>query len=314
MKTYKNIIVATDFSENSLNAYHYARHIALHLGASLTVVNVFKMPLPSVTPDYPDYLSALPSVVELEKIALQQLTDFVNKDDPSEAPNGGDTLILNKINVKKEAVMGIPADTLIEYSKNPSTDLLVLGTGAEHDWVDKVFGSFAIKVMKEAQCSVLLVPSAADYRGIDHILYTAALESTSENELSNTLDFANYFKAALHFVHVDAVSQTPQKDMPVKFEQLLAEKQLHSPYTIENVAALTVAEGINAYCDKKDIDLVITVTHHRRFWEGLMHYSVATELAWQAHLPILCFHKEEEGKNKDIAETQEKESINLLEG
>lgn len=312
MKTYKNIIVATDFSDNSLNAYHYARQIALHLDASLTVVHVFKMPLPSVTPDYPDYLSAMPSIEELEKIALRRLDEFVDKDPTPEESLMGNTLVLNHVNVKKEAVMGIPADTLIEYSKNPSTDLLVLGTGAEHDWVDKVFGSFAIKVMKEAQCPVLLVPIAADYKGIDHILYTAALESTSENELSHTIDFANYFKATLHFVHVDAVSQTPQKDMPVKFQQLLRDKKLHSPYTIDNIAALTVAEGINAYCAEKNMDLVITVTHHRRFWEDLMHYSVAKELAWQARLPILCFHRDDD--EKVIEPKEENENLIFLEG
>ncbi len=291
MKTYKNIIVATDFSENSLNAFHYAQHIAQHFDATLTVVHVFKIPLPTITPDYPDYFTGIPAIADLEKSALERLSEFVNEDNKGDE---GNTMVMNRVRIKTEAVMGIPADKLIEYSQNPSTDLLILGTGAEHDWVDKVFGSFAIKVMKEAHCPVLLVPIAADYKGIYHLLYTASPHSSSHKEVSNAIDFAHHFNSALHFVHVNELSDTPNPETKQKFQQILNNKTTNLPYTIEEVFALTVAEGINAYCLENPIDLVVTVTHHRRFWDDLTHYSVAKALAWQAQLPILCFHKDED--------------------
>jgi hypothetical protein len=41
------------------------------------------------------------------------------------------------------------------------------------------------------------------------------------------------------------------------------------------------------------MDLMIAITHHRRFWDDLIHYSVTKELAWHTYLPILCFHSDD---------------------
>jgi nucleotide-binding universal stress UspA family protein len=45
MTTFNNIVLATDFSDSSINAYNYARHLAQHFGATLTVVHVYDMPI-----------------------------------------------------------------------------------------------------------------------------------------------------------------------------------------------------------------------------------------------------------------------------
>jgi nucleotide-binding universal stress UspA family protein len=289
MKTYKNIALATDFSTNSINAYHYARQLAEQLDAELTVAHAFNVPL--INPLAPDYISTLPSFADLESLSLERLAEFVHE----EAPNENNTMVGTKLKVKTKALMGMAADALIEYSKEASPDLLILGIAANHDWVDKLLGSVAIKVMKEAHCPVLLVPEAAEYEGIEHILYTVAEDESSNKNVDNIIDFAHHFDAVINYIHVKEVSETLEREE--NFKQFLRDKMTHLPFVIESVTAPTVAEGINTYCLENPIDLVVTVTHHRRFWDDLMHFSISKELGWQAHLPILCLHSDDK---KDI--------------
>lgn len=285
MKTYKNIALATDFSKNSINAYHYARQLAAQLDAELTVVHAFSVPL--INPLTPDYIATIPDFDDLEGIALENLSHFINEDMRDE----GNTMVVNRTKVKTKALMGMAADALIEYSKQSSADLLILGIAANHDWVDKLLGSVAIKVMKEAHCPVLLVPEKAEYEGIEHILYTVALDASTNKDVDSVINFAHCFDAAIHYIHVKEVPEALEAEQ--QFKEFLAEKMTHLPFVIESVTAPTVAEGINSYCLGKPIDIVVTVTHHRRFWDDLMHYSIAKELGWQAHLPILCLHSDD---------------------
>jgi nucleotide-binding universal stress UspA family protein len=286
MKTFKNIVLATDFSRASTNAYHYARHIATHFGATLTVVHFFEMPL---DPVMPDYVMAMPSVADLEEVSLKKLSDFVHVGRDSDS----NTLVASRLKVKVKALMGLPADGLIELSSNPSTDLLILGTKGVHDWIDKAFGSVAIKVMKQAHCPVMLIPKGADYNGIHHILYTAAPDSFSGEEVSRAIDFAKYFISTIHFVHVNAVFEDPKKDTRSMFKQFLTENPPKLPYSIDTITAHTIPDGVNQYALNNDVDLIITVTHHRGFWKDLIHHSITKDLAWQIHLPILCLHTDD---------------------
>jgi nucleotide-binding universal stress UspA family protein len=292
MKTYKNIAIATNFSKNSTNAYQYARQLAAQLDAQLTIVHVYNLPL--VNPFTSNYDTQLPSLIDLEKSALERLAHFTDE----KIPDAGNTMVVTQTNIKTKALMGMAADALIAYSKEASPDLLILGIAANHDWVDKLLGSVAIKVMKEAHCPVLLIPEAAEYEGIEHILYTVAEDPSSNKNVDDIINFAHHFDANLHYIHVKEVSGTLEREDV--FKQFLAEKMTHLPFVIESVTASTVAEGINAYCLENPIDLVVTVTQHRRFWDDLMHYSISKELGWQAHLPILCMHSDDD-KNSNPA-------------
>lgn len=285
MNAFKNIVIATDFSKSSTNAYKYAKHLATQHNATLTIVHVYDIP---IDPSTLDYLAVQPSLTDLEKAVNEQMTRFINDGD-----KGDNTLVDSSLRMKIKILMGLPADTLIDHSENPLADLLILGTVGEHDWVDKLFGSVAVKVMTDAHCPVLLVPINAVYKGIHQTLYATSPTTSSDKDVSLAIDYAHFFAAPLHFVHVKGVFEDPDNEEHALFKRVLAQKAVYYPYSIENIEAPTVAEGINKYCLTNPIDLIIAVTHHRSFWSDLIHYSTTKELAWHALIPILCLHSDD---------------------
>jgi nucleotide-binding universal stress UspA family protein len=284
MTTFYNIVLATDFSDSSINAYNYARHLAQHFGATLTVAHVYDMP---IRPETLDYLAVLPSPADLERTVQKRMSHFLESHDGK---------VTTHIRIKTKALlgMGVPQDTLVEHSKNPLTDLLILGTKGGGNWIDKLLGTVAIEVMKKAHCPVLIVPKNAKFKGIHQALYATSPDSESEEDMHTAVDFAQYFATKLHFIHVDGIFEDPKNDRSHEtFKRVLAQKGLFAPYSIESVAATTVSEGINDYCQRNQMDLMIAVTHHRSFWDKLIHYSVTEEMAWHTHLPILCLHSDD---------------------
>jgi nucleotide-binding universal stress UspA family protein len=284
MTAFNNIVLATDFSDSSINAYNYARHLAQHFGATLTIAHVYDMP---ISPETLDYLATTPSPTDLEQAVQERMSLFLESHDGK---------VTSHLRIKTKALMGmgVPQDTLVEHSKNPLADLLILGTKGDGNWLDKLLGTVAIEVMQKAHCPVLIVPRQAKYKGIHQALYATSSDANSEKDVALALDFAQYFATKLHFIHVNGVLEDPKSDHShAVFKRVLAQKGLFAPYSIESINAETVSEGINEYCSRNQMDLMIAVTHHRRFWDDLIHYSVTKELAWHTHLPILCFHSDD---------------------
>jgi nucleotide-binding universal stress UspA family protein len=290
MKTFKNIVVATDFSDASLVAYQYAHRLANRFQASLKLVHAYQIFINAARPELNDYG---PDPVELQKICEERMINFIKE---AEGTPDSSTLVASRVKVTTEVRMGFAPDTLIEMSKDPSVDLMVLGTSGEKNWFDRLLGSVAVEVAREAYCPVLLVPMNADFKGIHNILYGASADSAKPKTLRLVADWAKYFTSKLHLVHVEA-SQTDdlKKSTQHFFDTYFGEYAPDLPYSMESVQSNSVMQGLWDYSTKKEVDLIVVVSHHRDFWASFNHHSVTKDLSLHTQLPILFLRSDVKG-------------------
>lgn len=291
MKTFKNIVVATDFSDASLIAYQYAHRLASRFQATLKVVHAFQVFVNPARPDLSDLTPNIaPSIAELQLINEKRMSDFISE--TMDMPIS-DVLTASQVKVTTEVKLGFAPDCLIEISNDPSVDLLVLGTSGDKSWFDRLLGSVAVEVSQNAQCPVLLVPQKADFQGIHNILYGASDDSAKPKTLRVAVDLAKYFTSSLHFLHVNADSNDELKE-PTRhfFNHYIKEYAPNMTHTINSVKAKSVMSGIWSYSSKHDIDLVVVVCHHRGFWEAFNHHSVSKDLSLHTRLPILFLYSD----------------------
>ena len=287
MKTFKNIVVATDFSDASLVAYHYAHQLASHFQADLKVVHVFQIFINAARPELTEFA---PSIPELQAFNEERMSNFIQETkDVSE----GNTLVANRVKVTSEVKLGFAGECLIEISNDPSVDLLVLGTAGDKSWFDRLLGSVSVEVSQGAHCPVLLVPQKADFQGIHNILYGASDDSAKPNTLRIAVDWAKYFKSSLHFVHVNTESNDELSE-PTRhfFSHYIEQHAQGMPHKITSVKAQSAMKGIWNYSSKNDIDLVVVVSHHRDFWAKFNHHSVSKDLSLHTKLPILYLYSD----------------------
>ena len=84
MTKFKNIILATDFSDPAKTAYKYAQGLAAHLGANIQVVHFFDQPSNAFNSDY---MNLTPSLDDMERNAQKRFDELI--DEPEQGPTNG---------------------------------------------------------------------------------------------------------------------------------------------------------------------------------------------------------------------------------
>jgi nucleotide-binding universal stress UspA family protein len=280
MKTIKNIVVATDFSVTSKNAYHYACQLANALNAIITVVHVQEHLI--VISDV--IIVPLPS--ENDKEVIKNMEEFLADENTS-----ANSAIIEQ-NVIMKIVAGNPDDILIGLSENDSTDLIIMGTTGLSDVLTKLFGSTSQKVANKAHCPVILVPRDVKWNGIEQLAFASNYDSMTPNLVHHITDFAVNVKSDVHFVNVrnfDPVFEAKQKE--VDWNELFVSAGADLNFEKHTIYGNDTIEQLQKYSKDKNIDLMVFVSKHRNFWESLVHKSLTENMAISgATIPMMVMH------------------------
>lgn len=277
MKTFKNIVVPTDFSATSQNAFAYAQVLAEALGSEITVVHVKEYFLPASE-------ISIPSITIYDESPLNEtMKNFVEfKDEQSS--------VMLKSKVKTKILKGNTIDELVHYSSKKDVDLIVMGTTGLQDFVSKIIGTVSLDVANKAHCPVLLVPRDANWQPINRIMFTANYASTSPKTVREVMDFAEIIDANIHFVHVNESKTDNDKLMETIWEELFEAADPRVAFEMHTIYSGDVVEQLKKYATDHHIDLIAFVNKKRNFWQNLMHRSVTQNVAISTDTPMLVMH------------------------
>lgn len=140
---YRKILVGVDWSEASLRAARRAASLASKLGARLTLLTV--VPPPTVMLGEllsPSVIDTTP-LLEAARERLESLSGRLREE--------------YGVEVDYDAVLGEPADSIVEYAVEGGYDLIVLGRRGLSG-LDRLFlGSITRKVLERARVDVLVI-------------------------------------------------------------------------------------------------------------------------------------------------------------
>jgi nucleotide-binding universal stress UspA family protein len=145
------ILLPIDFSASSQAALDMAADLAEHFHAELYLVNVIPM---FPTTNFPDIASEDEFMRETRAFAEQHLTKCHS--------------VLTGRGVKSSSLVEVGNDVvgnIMRVVEREDIDLIVISTHGISGWHPLVFGSIAEKVVKLAQCPVLLLRSAKPETG-----------------------------------------------------------------------------------------------------------------------------------------------------
>jgi universal stress protein A len=147
---FSRILVPTDFSSPSDAALEYARILAAKFGSALRILHVIDDP--SASSDFVGDGFA-PSTDEIRNAlvvhARKRLDHLMNLVDRS------------RYHAHVDAVLGMPADAIVDYAGATGTSLIVMGTHGRTGLAHLLMGSVAEQVVRTAPCPVLTVRQVA---------------------------------------------------------------------------------------------------------------------------------------------------------
>jgi nucleotide-binding universal stress UspA family protein len=273
----KKIIIPTDFSDTAANAYAYARELCEITNSDLKTVHVFH-------PSADDNLMLPTTLTELRMTQEKKLDQFTNR---SEKGKESVTTL-----VEKEVRMGFAADEIISLSKEEDTDFILMGTTGSGGILENLVGSVSSTVAQNAQCPVWLIPPNTTFTGIKNILFAGDYETATDEMIDEIMGLAYTFGADVHLVHVNETgnhkrdSRLEETVMDRLFEKRIPEFMMKF-VTIEGD---TTWKALQRYASDYDIDLVVTVTMRRSFWDQLFHKSTTKAMVLHATKPLLVLH------------------------
>lgn len=133
---YRNIVVATDFSDGAAQALLAAREFGEHLKlyhAFDQIAGIYQLDAPAIDEQ----------IAALQKRGLKFFTDLTHSD---------------PANLKIVVEHGAPEQTLPSYCDEHGVELVVLGTRGATGVVRAAMGSVAEKLLAHLQCDVMMVP------------------------------------------------------------------------------------------------------------------------------------------------------------
>jgi len=273
------ILIPTDFTDNSHNAFLYGLHLAEKLNASITLLHV-----------YPEN----PVVRDFE---LPHIVDLLHQKQVDQAFEAFERYGTEAI---QEIQKDVPVSFLLEEgrashiiaSQSPHYQLIVMGTMGIDSEEEKDYGSETRQVIQEAQCPVLAIPYPVKYKEIKHIAYATSFDPEQIPHIGKLLEWVHKLDAMLSIVHIEEDENSGADYTYARIEQpfrIDGEVQTVGWYAMTHSDIIT---GLQTFSYEQNADWLAMTTHERDFIERWMNNSTTEEMSLYTIKPLLAFHQE----------------------
>jgi nucleotide-binding universal stress UspA family protein len=274
----KTLLVATDFSKNSIHALEYAIMFANKLDAEIHLVWVDNSTLED---------NLIDTIEEGLRIEKKRYLENLVEQYKEKVPGGKIKYHLKKGKIYQE---------LAKTARQLKADIMFAGThgitGYEQYWI----GSNAYRIMTSAPCPVITI--RADYQfdhGINKILIPLDSSLETKQKLPFTVELAQRFNAVIHLLKVYnspiGVIRKRIDSFGRDAEKCLQEKKVD--YRIESVDATNVAISILHYAEENNIDLIAIMTEQNLTTANKFLGPYAQQLLAGSKVPIMSLRDKE---------------------
>lgn len=192
METRENkILVPVDFGEQSLIALDQSYNVARMVNAEIYILHV-------ITEN--NALWGLFSKKEQGdfeeklKIKLTEFAGFIEKK--------------SGIKVIPLVEKGKLIETIIDTAERLKVKFLIVGTTGSTDIKQKVIGSNALRIIREATFPVITIKGKHHRAGCKNIVLPLDLTKETREKVTNAIHFAKYFKSVVHAVTINTTTDT----------------------------------------------------------------------------------------------------------
>lgn len=273
----KKILVPTDFSDCSINAFRYAKSMANSLEHMIELVH-FDHP----TPVGIDGAMVAAYYEEDEKRKkLNAITEPLTDDIGNEVYNTP---------LKTTYIQGLACDNIVEMSED--ADLIIMGTHGKGNVLTQLLGSVSRFSIRKAKCPVMLIPAQYDYQPIRNIVYGYAPSLHDSDYINQLVTWAHGLNAHTDIVHVVKKIDSTDPDPTTGIQQYIDLKFPNLNYSCRTVESSDVEKGLLQVAHEQDADLIILAKQEKSLWQYLTKEHHTKDMLELTDRPIMVIHQE----------------------
>ncbi|WP_235296432.1 universal stress protein [Portibacter marinus] len=276
----KNILIPVDFSENSKDALKYCLDFIENdkSPVNLYLVNVIEPAMDSI--EYPAI--ATTANQELAKVARKNLANFVSEHAKYN---------LQRINLKiiTAVLIGPVAPTICKEARVKEVGLIIMGTkGKGKTRIDKIFGTVSEEVIKHAAIPVLAIPAGCEFKSIDNIIYSSALDKSDAYQIWSLSKLIEPHTAIIQCVHVTSGKKDEKEaDHILNFSRFIEETHPGLKTSFHSIIHENVEQSISEFAEQYDAEMIVMLQSNRTIWQRLFGTRHTQKMTYMINVPLM---------------------------
>jgi nucleotide-binding universal stress UspA family protein len=278
----KNILVPTDFSENSWNAIKFALKFFQN-----SKCNFYLLHVTPITNFFGDEIPVVSTGDVIEKTYISKAKRSLH-------------LLLKKIknlsqNPNHNFMTISSYDYFIDAVKNQvqqkNIDLIIMGTKGASGIKQAIIGSNTGDLITKVKCPVLVVPEKADFKNIKEIGFPTDFNIFYQTKiLSSVAEIAKMYDSTIEIVHV-AKNDEDLTLFQKENKEYLNDFFMDEKHRFHRITNRKIESGVQSFVQKHKIDMIVMIAKNLNLFQQILFKPTVEEISYHTEIPFLVLHE-----------------------
>ncbi len=279
----KNILLPTDFSENSWNAIKYAINFFEKDACNFFVLNVNRLGNAIIT-DAP-YIATQEIIEDVHtKTAKQKLRKILKRITTHFSTNKNHRFYtLTDYDFFIESIR--------KHVEEKKIDCIVMGTKGASGLQEIIVGSNTGDVITKVKCTTLAVPESAQFVKLDEIAFPTDFSLTYDIQILEPLsEILEKNQSALRVLHISK-KKADLNSSQNKNRELLDDYFNDLNHSFHYLTNNKVEESIQCFVESRNVNMICMVAKNLNYFHQILFHSKVETISYHTEIPFLVLHE-----------------------
>jgi nucleotide-binding universal stress UspA family protein len=279
----KNILLPTDFSENSWNAIQYALEFYKNSAANFYILNVTMMPtyVGGEIPIYPSSNVLETTILKQSKLGLEKILKKIKKIDSNPEHQ---FFSISKYDFFIDAVK--------EQIEEKKIDLIIMGTKGTSGFSEVVIGTNTGDLITKVKCPVLIIPENSTFIAPKEIAFPTDFHNFYQPIILNNIsEIAEMYHSSVRLVHI-AKKDEILNDHQIENKYYLSNYFSDDKHSVHRITNNNVEDGVRCFVESRNIDIIVMVAKNLNFFQRILFKPTVEDISYHTKVPFLVLHEE----------------------
>ena len=279
----KNVLLPTDFSENSWNAIKYAIQFFEKIECHFYLLHVDRL----------ETISVNDTALMLDAEVIDRIYTKPTKQKLRELLRQISKLSIHHKNHNFYTLtdFGFFIESIRRHVEEKEIDCIVMGTKGATGIEKLILGSNTADVITKVKCNLIAVPENAAFVEPKEIAFPTDFSlSHGLQVLQPISEILDRFNSALRILHIKKTKDELNNDQK-KNRELLEDYFNHYPFTFHYLSNKKVEDAIQCFVESRDIDMICMVAKNLNYFQQILFHSKVEEISYHTDVPVLVLHE-----------------------
>lgn len=276
------VLIPTDFSQNSWNAIRYALELFKKSKCTFHVLNINPIP---------PYSGAGTAI----RAAAENFEDYVLEDSRKELKKLLKRIEKLPLNPKHtfvtHAIHGYFIEAIKREAEEKKIDLIIMGTKGASGLKKVTLGSNTGDVITKVKQPLLAVPEDAVFSSPKEIAFPTDYHISYDVKVLDTLiEMATMNDALIRILHISKKGEELTESQ-IEKKDFLDDYLVEVKHSFHSLTGTKLETAVQCFTESRDIDMIAMVAKNLNFFQRILFRPAVEEISYHTEVPFLVLHE-----------------------